>query len=102
LERRQVRGADLDAALRRLANPDPPAYLAARIAARTQVTPVWRLRVAIVALFLAAIAGGAWLVSARQERQAATAASAISGWRSPTASLLLPPSQPIYKESSHE
>ena len=102
LQRRQVRGAKLDTELRRIANPDPPSYLATRIAARAHDAPAWRPRVAIAALLLAVIAAGTWLVSARRDRHAATAAAAISRWRSPTASLLQPPSQPIYKESFHE
>ena len=106
LERRKVRGAEFDAALGRLVNPEPPPYMPARIAAdieaQASAAPGWRPRVAIVAVLLAVVAVGAWLVSARQERQAAAAAAAISRWRSPTASLLHPPSQPVYKESFHE
>ena len=97
-KRRQVLGTELDAELRRLANPDAPAYLAARIASHQRPAPAWGARVAIAATLLAVIAVGAWLVNARRESQTAEAAAAISGWRSPTASLLLPPSQPIYKE----
>jgi anti-sigma factor RsiW len=101
LERRRTRGAELEATVLRLANPEPSPYLAARILARAQAPQrPWRLRLvgfAAAAVVVALCAVAVWVVDARQERQAAAAAAAISNWRSPTASLLRPPSQPIFQ-----
>lgn len=92
LEQRRARGAEVDAAVRCLVNVDAPRNLVIRPA-----RPAWRLRFAAAMLVIAAGALALWLVGDRQDRQAAEAAEAISRWRSPTASLLLPPSQPVYQ-----
>ena len=95
LARLRSAGAGLDAAVRRLANPEPPPFLESRILARAPERRPWTSRLVAAAAVLALCLAAVWIVNDRQERQAEEAAAAISQWRSPTASLLYPPATPI-------
>ena len=98
----RARAGLLDAGVRQAVGVEPPAGLAARIVARASLQRAkpaqpWRWRVAaavfVTAAALAVLAYLRGVSRAREWGQLSAAAATLSGWRSPTESLLHSPSQ---------